>query len=125
MHTKLALAVIAITAPTFMYGQNENSGPTSTELTINTNKPTPGIRPHDTEDQTVTCTYLNGTVGFTFSVPEGPASVKLREVFSNTVLSFSIDTGSDMPVHTGNLCGTYEITVTTFKNTYTGYITLL
>lgn len=123
MHTKLALAVIAITAPTFMYGQNENSGPTSTELTSDKNKP--NFRPHDTDDQTVTCTYLNGTVGFTFSVPEGPATVKLREVFSNTVLTFGIDTGSDMPVYTGTLCGTYEISVTTFKNTYTGYITVL
>lgn len=123
MHTKLALVVIAITAPTFMYGQDENSGPTSTELT-SVNKE-PGFRPHDTDDQTVTCTYLNGTAGFTFSVPEGPATVKLREVFSNTVLTFGIDTGSDMPVYTGTLCGTYEITVTTFKNTYTGYITVL
>lgn len=86
--------------------------------------PGAGARPHDTQSQTVTCSYADGKITVLFENGEGPGTLKLREVFSNQTTSFGISTDSEYTVYTGPLLGTYAVTVTTRQNTYEGYITI-
>ena len=53
--------------------------------------PGAGARPHDTQSQTVTCSYADGKITVLFENDEGPGTLQLREVFSNQTTSFDLN----------------------------------